>query len=114
MSSLALMPERGRDLILAGAILSILINPFLFAAARPLAGCAMRACAAQEGEREGAEPPRAEVPPTSLTDHIVLVGYVARRHHDRHGSEEAAGRPVAGRRKQRTGRSSRRRPRASR
>src|SRR2546428_2459678 len=28
--SLALMPERGRDLILAGAILSIIVNPFLF------------------------------------------------------------------------------------
>src|SRR5262247_990399 len=29
---LALLPERGRDLILAGAILSILLNPLLFAA----------------------------------------------------------------------------------
>ncbi len=28
--SLALMPERGRDLILAGAIISIILNPFLF------------------------------------------------------------------------------------
>ena len=29
---LALLPERGRDLILAGAILSILLNPLFFAA----------------------------------------------------------------------------------
>ena len=28
--SLALLPERGRDLILAGAIISILLNPVLF------------------------------------------------------------------------------------
>ena len=30
--SLALLPERGRDLVLAGAILSILLNPLFFAA----------------------------------------------------------------------------------
>jgi CPA2 family monovalent cation:H+ antiporter-2 len=28
---LKLLPEQGRDLILAGAILSIVLNPFLFA-----------------------------------------------------------------------------------
>jgi CPA2 family monovalent cation:H+ antiporter-2 len=70
--SLALLPERGRDLILAGAILSILINPFLFAALdRALAREA--AAPAPEGEKE--EPPFEEIPVTSLTGHIVLVGY---------------------------------------
>lgn len=71
--SLELMPERGRDLILAGAILSILINPLLFAwLDRALARDA--AAPAQEGE-ETAEPPREELPVTALKDHIVLVGY---------------------------------------
>jgi CPA2 family monovalent cation:H+ antiporter-2 len=71
--SLALMPERGRDLILAGAILSILINPFLFTALdRVLA----RDTAVPESEGGAkTEPPREEVTATSLTDHIVLVGY---------------------------------------
>jgi CPA2 family monovalent cation:H+ antiporter-2 len=67
--SLGLMPERGRDLVLAGAILSILLNPLCFAlldrflskrpdtAARPAA------------------PTREPVPKTDLTEHIVLVGH---------------------------------------
>ena len=35
--SLALLPERGRDLVLAGAIVSIFLNPLIFAAGRPSA-----------------------------------------------------------------------------
>lgn len=70
--SLALMPEGGRDLILAGAILSILINPLLFAwLDRALARDA--AAPAPEGQAE--EAPREELTVTSLADHIVLVGY---------------------------------------
>lgn len=70
--SLALMPERGRDLILAGAILSILINPLLFAwLDRRLDRDT--AAAASEGLAE--EPAREELPQSSLTGHAVLVGY---------------------------------------
>jgi CPA2 family monovalent cation:H+ antiporter-2 len=73
---LALLPERGRDLILAGAILSILLNPLFFAlldrwlakreARRPVAAAAP--AAAEPAARE-------TIPVTALTDHVVLVGH---------------------------------------
>jgi CPA2 family monovalent cation:H+ antiporter-2 len=72
--SLALLPEHGRDLILAGAILSIVVNPFLFA----LLDRILRAPdAAKPASAEATEPdgPRQPVPVTALTGHIVLVGH---------------------------------------
>jgi CPA2 family monovalent cation:H+ antiporter-2 len=72
--SLALMPDRGRDLILAGAILSIIINPFLFVLldrilAKPDAA---KPASAPSAATDG---PREPVPVTALTGHIVLVGH---------------------------------------
>lgn len=79
---LQLLPERGRDLILAGAILSILVNPFLFTLLDRW--FAKRQPAKVEMEPE-AQPTRAApehpsaatqpVPRTTLTDHVVLVGH---------------------------------------
>jgi CPA2 family monovalent cation:H+ antiporter-2 len=74
--SLALLPERGRDLILAGAILSILLNPLCFVALD-------RWLAKREAGKGPAVAPgavkstaaRVEIPVTSLMDHVVLVGY---------------------------------------
>jgi CPA2 family monovalent cation:H+ antiporter-2 len=64
-----LLPDRARDLILGTSILTILINPFLVAAAerrrRP------EAAAAPETPRE--KP--AEIAPTALSHHAVIVGY---------------------------------------
>ncbi len=82
---LGLLPEEGRDLILAGAIISIILNPLLFFVCdrmRPLL----------EAKRE--EPAEAPVPatdtvtahveehvdaddvhPTALSGHAILVGY---------------------------------------
>ena len=71
---LALLPEQGRDLILAGAIISILLNPLLFA----------RSTACLREKRRPTEPaatadesdtPREPVRPTTLTNHVVLVGH---------------------------------------
>jgi len=67
--SLALLPKEGSDLILAGAIFSILLNPILFAAldwylAKP-------ADAPASPETTSREP----IPVTGLTDHVVLVGH---------------------------------------
>jgi CPA2 family monovalent cation:H+ antiporter-2 len=80
---LGLMPEDGRDLILAGAILSILLNPLAFAVVdwiRPRLerGSPHRApppeAAAPVGEPP--EPEAADAPAmTRLSDHVVLVGY---------------------------------------
>jgi CPA2 family monovalent cation:H+ antiporter-2 len=71
--ALMLLPEQGRDLVLAGAILSILLNPFLFSALDEL-------LARQEATAKGIEPEAEGVAseplaPTSLKDHVVLVGH---------------------------------------
>ena len=69
--SLALLPERGRDLVLAGAIVSIFLNPLIFAAVD-------RLLAREEAKKAGAEPvvkAREPLPQTALSDHIVLVGH---------------------------------------
>ena len=74
---LGLLPEEGRDLILAGAIITILLNPLLFAALDIYA--ARREKAARRGgagRRQEEEPPMREpIRPTSLKDHVVLIGH---------------------------------------
>jgi CPA2 family monovalent cation:H+ antiporter-2 len=90
--TMGLLPEAGRDLILAGAMLSILLNPLFFAAVeRPRARAEHPATAAA---RPGVAPPpaAAAAPPiTALTDHDVLVGY------GRVGARLGAGLRAAGR-----------------
>ena len=73
---LGILPERGRNLILAGAILSILLNPLLFAGLDFLQARREKAKAeaapvapAEEG------PTREPIRPTALVDHVVLVGH---------------------------------------
>ncbi|MFG1178878.1 cation:proton antiporter domain-containing protein [Xanthobacter versatilis] len=94
---LHLLPEEGRDLILAAAIISILANPFFFlaldryrakavavsaakaaaaAAAAPAQAAADKAATAK-GAEKGAEkaPPAPTLPVTAQQAHTVLVGY---------------------------------------
>ncbi len=90
-ASLGILPAQGRDLILAGAILSILFNPVMFAlverlkladgAARPKPESAPAAepfavppTAAEAAPEPPAEPEH-DITPTSLSNHIVVVGY---------------------------------------
>lgn len=83
--SLAILPPEGRDLILAGAILSILLNPVLFALVDRFASEAPvlkpKAKPAAETEalpQEAPEPvlePEREITPSSLSGHIIIVGY---------------------------------------
>ncbi|MBS0277137.1 MAG: Kef family K(+) transporter [Proteobacteria bacterium] len=66
--SQGLLPDRARDLILGTSILTILVNPFLVAAAER----------ERRPEPAAAETPRekpAEIAPTALAQHAVLVGY---------------------------------------
>jgi CPA2 family monovalent cation:H+ antiporter-2 len=72
---LSLLPEQGRDLVLAGAILSILLNPLLFegldrllARAEGQRGAPLQANDADDG-------PRHEITRTSLNNHVVLIGH---------------------------------------
>jgi CPA2 family monovalent cation:H+ antiporter-2 len=67
-TSLQVLPSEGRDLILAGAILSILANPFVFTAVAGRVGAEKKAAAAEaeavERERE-----------LERRDHSILVGF---------------------------------------
>jgi monovalent cation:H+ antiporter-2, CPA2 family len=76
--SLALLPERARDLVLAAAIISILLNPLLFAAVDRYLARSKPAEAAPGPKAPQAVPQistRGSIPPTKLTGHVVLVGY---------------------------------------
>jgi CPA2 family monovalent cation:H+ antiporter-2 len=74
--NLALLPDQGRDLILAGAIMSILLNPFLFAALDRVLVRRERVPAEAAPELDEAEiPTREPIRPTRLSDHVVLVGH---------------------------------------
>jgi CPA2 family monovalent cation:H+ antiporter-2 len=87
--SLGLMPQDGQSLIVAGAIISIVLNPILMYAAEAIRpSLEARAATSQKivvPERvepamsEAAAPPPAEIhddrTPTALTGHTVLIGY---------------------------------------
>jgi CPA2 family monovalent cation:H+ antiporter-2 len=99
--TLGLLPPLGRDLVLAGALISILLTPFFFEAAdwiyahheppkKAVAEAASTAAAAAAGaaspapDREPAapstpaeaeRPTREPVHTTRLSNHVVLVGY---------------------------------------
>ena len=76
--SLGLLPTEGQSLILAGAIISIALNPVLFQAIEPAqAWIRSRSKVAQALERP--DDPLAALPMTTdlkrLTGHVVIVGY---------------------------------------
>ncbi|HYD86113.1 MAG TPA: YbaL family putative K(+) efflux transporter [Vitreimonas sp.] len=79
--SLNLIPETARDLVLAGAILSIMLNPAAFALAAHLRARRLAREAAAQRTDTAAEP----VPPEAIAaatpyrvsekDHVIVVGY---------------------------------------
>jgi CPA2 family monovalent cation:H+ antiporter-2 len=69
--ALGLLPSEARDLILAGAIISILLHPFIFGKVADWQGAPRR-----DGEVPQAPPqPTASASPASAPGHVVLVGY---------------------------------------
>ncbi|GGB00945.1 sodium:proton antiporter [Brucella endophytica] len=81
---LKLLPQEGRDLILAGAILSILLNPLIFFATDRLRPRLEKRFGPAPGQKPAApeqQPPQPEedepedLPVTALKDHTVLIGY---------------------------------------
>lgn len=77
--ALKLMPQTGLDLILAGAIISILVNPFAFQAIDWLKPrLEKRKAKVEEEIAAPAEPPEEAVvvlEPTKLSNHAVVVGF---------------------------------------
>jgi CPA2 family monovalent cation:H+ antiporter-2 len=73
--ALQILPADGRDLILAGALLSIMANPILFFALdRMMPAPQQKTDTAPSGTPDVVEEP-AEIPTTQLSDHAVLIGY---------------------------------------
>ena len=72
--ALGLVPQDGRDLVLAAAILSIMINPGLVAWAQRLAPSLMRQWPATERIEER-PPERQPISVSGLKNHTVLIGY---------------------------------------
>jgi CPA2 family monovalent cation:H+ antiporter-2 len=73
---LQILPREGRDLILAGAIISIMLNPLIFALATRQPKAAAEPGPAPAGAAPEPVPePANDLLPTSLEGHAVLVGY---------------------------------------
>jgi CPA2 family monovalent cation:H+ antiporter-2 len=75
--ALGLLPPLGQDLVLAAALVSILLTPFLFAAADWIYAHheAPKIVPAEAAPAAPERPTREPVPVTHLTNHVVLVGY---------------------------------------
>ena len=76
--TLGVLPDEGQSLVLAGALISIALNPLLFSAIEPLQGW-LRTRSQLYRRLETRDDPLAELPATlaseTLTRHVVLVGY---------------------------------------
>ncbi|MCR6501866.1 Kef family K(+) transporter [Shinella sp. CPCC 101442] len=80
---LNLLPPVAQDLIVAGALFSILVNPLLFMAVDHYGAKLEAPAVAPDPAESGDAAPQAEEPtfteaapePTTLTDHAVVVGY---------------------------------------
>jgi CPA2 family monovalent cation:H+ antiporter-2 len=72
--SLKILPQQGQDLILAGAIISIFVNPFYFGAITYLKKRLQLIDPERTAEKPGEEEFE-ELPVTSLNNHAVIVGY---------------------------------------
>jgi monovalent cation:H+ antiporter-2, CPA2 family len=75
---LGLLPPEGRDLILAGALLSITFNPFAFGMIKPMSGWLdrhPRVLALLERRNRRHAPAAAGAQAAGLRNHAVIVGY---------------------------------------
>ncbi|MBB5049432.1 CPA2 family monovalent cation:H+ antiporter-2 [Rhodopseudomonas rhenobacensis] len=66
--ALGLLPDRGRDLVLAGAIISIMLNPLFFALLD-------RFVAVADGKSPATTEPPSDAQPAPPGGHVVLVGH---------------------------------------
>jgi CPA2 family monovalent cation:H+ antiporter-2 len=73
--TLGLLDDKARDLVLAGALLSILVNPLLFKALDRLRPWLERRDPIAPDKPAPVAPPAEVLEPTDMTGHVVLVGY---------------------------------------
>jgi CPA2 family monovalent cation:H+ antiporter-2 len=74
-AQLKIVPDIARDLVVAGAILSILVNPFIFLALDRWSRANEPAAAAPAKQPPAPTPSEREEAPTRLNDHFILVGH---------------------------------------
>ena len=73
--NLGLLPQEGQDLVLVGAILSILMNPLMFTLIDKF-GHKLEPGGVEPGVPAApVEPTREPIPPTSLSGHAVIIGH---------------------------------------
>jgi CPA2 family monovalent cation:H+ antiporter-2 len=70
-----LLPKVGKDLILAGAIISIIINPFVFTPIKPMTRWLEKRFPRLAANQTEAMDGSALLSPSALKDHVVIVGY---------------------------------------
>jgi CPA2 family monovalent cation:H+ antiporter-2 len=73
--SLSLMTGRGRDLVLAGAIITIMLNPLWFALLDRVMARVEKKTAEKPSDDSEEQTPHVPLPVSTLHDHIVLVGH---------------------------------------
>lgn len=73
--TLGLLPEEGRSLILAAALLSITLNPFAFGLVGPLERWLRARPGLLDRLERGTDPPIEVAAGPRLYDHVILVGY---------------------------------------
>ena len=74
-SQMELLPKVGKDLILAGAIISIVVNPFMFTPIKPLTRWLEQHYPRLSANKTAAVDGSALLAPSTLKDHVVIVGY---------------------------------------
>jgi CPA2 family monovalent cation:H+ antiporter-2 len=71
--TLGILPQQAQNLVLAGAIISILVNPTFFVLLDRFAP--KKDPTEQEAASDGATAARRELTPTALNDHYIVIGY---------------------------------------
>ncbi|MBP7334681.1 YbaL family putative K(+) efflux transporter [Niveispirillum sp.] len=73
--NLGLLPQEGQDLVLVGAILSILLNPVMFSLIDKFGHKLEPGGVDPATLAVAVEPTREPIPPTSLSGHAVIIGH---------------------------------------
>jgi CPA2 family monovalent cation:H+ antiporter-2 len=73
--ALEILPAAGRDLVLAGALISIIVNPILFFALERMMPAVDQKTEPQPSGQPQVIEEAEDIPTTHLSDHAVLIGY---------------------------------------
>ena len=72
---LQILPETARDLVVAGALLSILLNPLLFFWLDRIQASLVEPKQTVPADKQARAPPEYDIPQTTLSGHAILIGH---------------------------------------